>query len=94
MPGEFVSPGGAVGMGIAQPGGYPPPPPMSPHPAQLRHGPSLHSFIPGHAHHAALMMHHRTPPHPALQPPPPPTAAILNPGEPIDSGHAMDVHAH
>lgn len=81
-------------MGIAQPGGYPPPPPMSPHPAQLRHGPSLHSFIPGHAHHAALMMHHRTPPHPALQPPPPPTAAILNPGEPIDSGHAMDVHAH
>ncbi|XP_051900177.1 homeobox protein Meis2-like isoform X2 [Pristis pectinata] len=89
IPGDFVSQGGAVGMGLPQPGYTPPP--MTPHPAQLRHGPSLHSYVPGHPHHPAMMMHSRPPSHPVMSSQSP---SLLNPGEPIVGGQAMDVHAH
>ncbi|XP_059806805.1 homeobox protein Meis2-like isoform X1 [Hypanus sabinus] len=89
IPGDFVSQGGAVGMGLPQPGYTPPP--VTPHPAQLRHGPSLHSYVPGHPHHPAMMMHSRPPSHPVMSSQSP---SLLSPGEPITSGQAMDVHGH
>ncbi|XP_072885374.1 homeobox protein meis3-like isoform X2 [Hemitrygon akajei] len=89
IPGDFVSQGGAVGMGLPQTGYTPPP--VTPHPAQLRHGPSLHSYVPGHPHHPAMMMHSRPPSHPVMSSQSP---SLLSPGEPITSGQAMDVHGH
>ncbi|XP_059496879.1 homeobox protein Meis1-like isoform X3 [Stegostoma tigrinum] len=89
VPGDYVPQGGAMGLGIQQ-AGYTPPP-MAPHPTPLRHGASVHSYVPGHSHHPAMMMHSGAPPLPAMSSPSP---SILNPGEPILSGQAMDIHAH
>ncbi|XP_043938943.1 homeobox protein meis3-like isoform X2 [Protopterus annectens] len=81
MPAEY--PAGPIGMGFTQPAYAATQ--MPPHPAGLRHGPSLHSYIPGHPHHPSMM--HRGPsPHHMM--------SAQSPGETILGGQAMDIHAH
>uniref|UniRef100_H3B4V1 Meis homeobox 3 n=1 Tax=Latimeria chalumnae TaxID=7897 RepID=H3B4V1_LATCH len=82
MPGDF--PAGPMGMGFTQ-AGYTPSQ-MTPHPAGLRHAPSLHSYVPGHPHHPAVMMHGGPSPHHMM--------SAQSPGETIVSGQTMDIHAH
>ncbi|XP_042313985.1 homeobox protein Meis2-like [Sceloporus undulatus] len=89
MPGEYVSRGGPLGMNMGQPSYTPPQ--MPPHPAQLRHGPPMHTYIPGHPHHPAMMMH-GGPPHPGM-PMPATSPTMLNTGDPAMSGQVMDIHA-
>ncbi|XP_043536621.1 homeobox protein Meis2-like [Chiloscyllium plagiosum] len=89
VPGDYVPQGGAMGLGLQQ-AGYTSRP-MAPHPTQLHHGASAHLYVPGHSHHPAMMTHSGPPPHPAMSPP---SSSILNPGETILSGQAMDIHAH
>lgn len=89
MLGDFLSHGGPVGMGMVQPsyGG----PPMPPHSAQLRHGPPMHSYIPGHPHHPAMLMH-GGPAHPVM-PMSAPSPPVPHPGDPTMGGSVMDIHA-
>ncbi|KAJ1107522.1 hypothetical protein NDU88_004912 [Pleurodeles waltl] len=82
MPGDY--PAGPMAMGFSQ-AGYTPPQ-MPPHPAGLRHGPALHSYLPGHPHHTAVMMPNGPSPHHMM--------SAQSPGEPIVNGQAMDIHAH
>lgn len=89
MPGNYISPSGPMGMSMGQPG-YPPSQ-MPLHHTQLRHGPSMHTYIPGHHHHPAMMMH-GGPPHPAM-PVSASSPSVLNTGDPTMSGHVMDIHA-
>ncbi|XP_060712233.1 homeobox protein Meis2-like isoform X3 [Hemiscyllium ocellatum] len=89
VPGDYVPQGGAMGLGLQQ-AGYTSRP-MAPHPTQLHHGASAHLYVPGHSHHPAMMTPSRPPAHPAMSSPSP---SILNPGETILSGQAMDIHAH
>lgn len=89
MPGDYVSRGGPMGMNMGQPSYTPPQ--MPPHPAQLRHGPPMHTYIPGHPHHPAMMMH-GGPPHPGMQMPAT-SPTMLNTGDPAMSGQVMDIHA-
>ncbi|NXQ27760.1 MEIS2 protein, partial [Alaudala cheleensis] len=94
MPGDYVSRGSPMGMSMAQPSYTPPqmPPQMPPHPAQLRHGPPMHPYIPGHPPHPAMVMHGGPPHHPGM-PMPAPSPTMLHPGEPAASGQVMDIHA-
>lgn len=90
MAGDYVSQGGPMGMSMAQPSYTSPQ--MPPHPAQLRHGPPMHPYIPGHPHHPAMMMHGGPPTHPGM----PMTASsptMLNPGDPTMAGQVLDIHA-
>lgn len=89
MPGDYVSRGSPMGMNMGQPSYTPPQ--MPPHPAQLRHGPPMHTYIPGHPHHPAMMMH-GGPPHPGM-PMSASTPTMLHTGEPAVSGQVMDIHA-
>lgn len=89
MPGNYISPSGPMGMSMGQPG-YPPSQ-MPLHHTQLRHGPSMHTYIPGHHHHPAMMMH-GGPSHPAM-PMSASSPSVLNTGDPTMSGHVMDIHA-
>ncbi|KAM6082885.1 homeobox protein Meis1 isoform 2-T2 [Morphnus guianensis] len=89
MPGDYVSRGSPMGMNMGQPSYTPPQ--MPPHPAQLRHGPPMHTYIPGHPHHPAMMMH-GGPPHPGM-PMSASSPTMLHTGEPAVSGQVMDIHA-
>ncbi|KAM4679147.1 homeobox protein Meis1 isoform 2-T2 [Amazona ochrocephala] len=89
MPGDYVSRGSPMGMNMGQPSYTPPQ--MPPHAAQLRHGPPMHTYIPGHPHHPAMMMH-GGPPHPGM-PMSAPSPTMLHTGEPAVSGQVMDIHA-
>ncbi|RXM30483.1 Homeobox protein Meis2 [Acipenser ruthenus] len=89
MPGDYVSHSGPMGMSMGQPSYNPPQ--MPPHSAQLRHGPPMHSYIPGHPHHPAMMMH-GGPPHPGM-PMSASSPTMLNPGDPTMGGQVMDIHA-
>ncbi|XP_042676419.1 homeobox protein Meis2-like [Centrocercus urophasianus] len=89
VPGDYVSRGSPMGMNMGQPSYTPPQ--MPPHPAQLRHGPPMHTYIPGHPHHPAMMMH-GGPPHPGM-PMSASSPTMLHPGEPAASGQVMDIHA-
>ncbi|KAM6221393.1 homeobox protein Meis1 isoform 3-T3 [Rhynchocyon petersi] len=89
MPGEYVARGGPMGVSMGQPSYTQPQ--MPPHPAQLRHGPPMHTYIPGHPHHPAVMMH-GGPPHPGM-PMSASSPTVLNTGDPTMSGQVMDIHA-
>ncbi|KAM6270996.1 homeobox protein Meis1 isoform 2-T2 [Spheniscus humboldti] len=89
MPGDYVSRGSPMGMNMGQPSYTPPQ--MPPHPAQLRHGPPMHTYIPGHPHHPAMMMH-GGPPHPGM-PMSASSPTMLHTGEPAVSGQVMDIDA-
>lgn len=89
VPGDYVSRGSPMGMNMGQPSYTPPQ--MPPHPAQLRHGPPMHTYIPGHPHHPAMMMH-GGPPHPGM-PMSASSPTMLHTGEPAVSGQVMDIHA-
>ncbi|XP_078262515.1 homeobox protein Meis2a isoform X3 [Rhinoraja longicauda] len=90
MPGDYVSQGGPMGMSMAQPSYTPPH--MTQHPAQLRHGPPMHSYLPSHPHHPAMMMHGGPPPHPGM-PMSAQSPTMLNPVDPSVGGQVMDIHA-
>ncbi|XP_043552609.1 homeobox protein Meis1b isoform X1 [Chiloscyllium plagiosum] len=90
MPGDYVSQGGPMGMSMGQPSYTPPQ--MPPHPAQLRHGPPMHSYIPGHPHHPAMMLHGGPPAHPGMSMSAS-SPTMLNPGDPTMGGQVMDIHA-
>ncbi|KAL4639919.1 homeobox protein Meis1 isoform X1 [Arapaima gigas] len=87
MPGDYMAHCGSMGMG--QPSFSPPQ--MPPSSAQLRHGPPMRPYIPGHPPHPAMLMH-GGPPHPAM-----PLSAssppMLNPGDPSMAGQVIDIHA-
>ncbi|XP_036385094.1 homeobox protein Meis1 isoform X1 [Megalops cyprinoides] len=87
MPGDYVSHCGPMGMGQSSFT----PPQMPPHSAQLRHGPPMRSYIPGHPHHPAMLMH-GGPPHPAM-PMSASSPPMFNPGDPTMGGQVMDIHA-
>ncbi|KFV87492.1 Homeobox protein Meis2, partial [Struthio camelus australis] len=89
MPGDYVSRGSPMGMNMGQPSYSPPQ--MPPHPAQLRPGPPMHTYIPGHPHHPAMMMH-GGPPHPGM-PMSASSPTMLSTGDPAMSGQVMDIHA-
>ncbi|XP_051693744.1 homeobox protein Meis1 isoform X1 [Oryctolagus cuniculus] len=89
MPGEYVARGGPMGVSMGQPSYTQPQ--MPPHPAQLRHGPPMHTYIPGHPHHPTVMMH-GGPPHPGM-PMSATSPTVLNTGDPTMSGQVMDIHA-
>ncbi|XP_016380199.1 homeobox protein Meis1b isoform X1 [Sinocyclocheilus rhinocerous] len=89
MPGDYLSHSGPVGMAMGQPGYGASQ--MPHHPAQLRHGPPMHSYIPGHPHHPAMLMH-GGPPHPAM-PMSASSPPMFNPGDPTMGGQFMDIHA-
>lgn len=89
VPGDYVSRGSPMGMNMGQPSYTPTQ--MPPHPAQLRHGPPMHTYIPGHPHHPAMMMH-GGPPHPGM-PMSASSPTMLHTGEPAVSGQVMDIHA-
>ncbi|XP_040589095.1 homeobox protein Meis1 isoform X2 [Mesocricetus auratus] len=89
MPGEYVARGGPMGVSMGQPCYTQPQ--MPPHPAQLRHGPPMHTYIPGHPHHPTVMMH-GGPPHPGM-PMSASSPSVLNTGDPTMSGQVMDIHA-
>ncbi|XP_077771796.1 homeobox protein Meis1 isoform X4 [Canis aureus] len=89
MPGEYVARGGPMGVSMGQPSYTQPQ--MPPHPAQLRHGPPMHTYIPGHPHHPTVMMH-GGPPHPGM-PMSASSPTVLNTGDPTMSGQVMDIHA-
>ncbi|KAL2083153.1 hypothetical protein ACEWY4_020926 [Coilia grayii] len=98
MFGDYLSHGGPVGMGMVQPSYSGPQ--LPPHSAQLRHGPPMHSYIPGHPHHPAMLMHGGPPPPPPPPPPHPvmpmsaPSPPVPHPGDPTMGGPVMDIHAH
>ncbi|MGH0167494.1 UNVERIFIED_CONTAM: hypothetical protein FKN15_052569 [Acipenser sinensis] len=78
-------PGGAMGLGLAQPG-YPPGP-LAPHAApSLRHPPSLHSYPPPHP---AMLLHGPPGAHGAHH-----VLSAASPGEQLLGGQTMDIHAH
>uniref|UniRef100_A0A672MUY1 Homeobox protein Meis1 n=1 Tax=Sinocyclocheilus grahami TaxID=75366 RepID=A0A672MUY1_SINGR len=89
MPGDYLSHSGPVGMAMGQPGYGASQ--MPHHPAQLRHGPPMRSYIPGHPHHPAMLMH-GGPPHPAM-PMSASSPPMFNPGDPTMGGQFMDIHA-
>lgn len=89
MPGDYLSHSGPVGMAMGQPGYSASQ--MPHHPAQLRHGPPMRSYIPGHPHHPAMLMH-GGPPHPAM-PMSASSPPMFNPGDPNMGGQFMDIHA-
>ncbi|XP_057414620.1 homeobox protein Meis1 isoform X3 [Balaenoptera acutorostrata] len=89
MPGEYIARGGPMGVSMGQPSYTQPQ--MPPHPAQLRHGPPMHTYIPGHPHHPTVMMH-GGPPHPGM-PMSASSPTVLNTGDPTMSGQVMDIHA-
>uniref|UniRef100_A0A9J8BJ17 Meis homeobox 1 b n=1 Tax=Cyprinus carpio carpio TaxID=630221 RepID=A0A9J8BJ17_CYPCA len=89
MPGDYLSHSGPVGMAMGQPGYGASQ--MPHHPAQLRHGPPMRSYIPGHPHHPAMLMH-GGPPHPAM-PMSASSPPMYNPGDPTMGGQFMDIHA-
>ncbi|XP_053568075.1 homeobox protein Meis2-like isoform X2 [Bombina bombina] len=89
MPGNYISASGPMGMSMGQPSYSPSQMPI--HHAQLRHGPSVHTYIPGHHHHPAMMMH-GGPHHPGM-PMSASSPSVLNTGDPTMSGHVMDIHA-
>uniref|UniRef100_A0A2K6QA21 Meis homeobox 1 n=1 Tax=Rhinopithecus roxellana TaxID=61622 RepID=A0A2K6QA21_RHIRO len=89
MPGDYVARGGPMGVSMGQPSYTQPQ--MPPHPAQLRHGPPMHTYIPGHPHHPTVMMH-GGPPHPGM-PMSASSPTVLNTGDPTMSGQVMDIHA-
>lgn len=89
MPGEYVARGGPMGVSMGQPSYTQAQ--MPPHPAQLRHGPPMHTYIPGHPHHPAVMMHGGQP-HPGM-PMSASSPSVLNTGDPTMSAQVMDIHA-
>lgn len=89
MPGDYLSHSGPVAMAMGQPGYSASQ--MPHHPAQLRHGPPMRSYIPGHLHHPAMLMH-GGPPHPAM-PMSASSPPMFNPGDPTMGGQYMDIHA-
>ncbi|XP_076851802.1 homeobox protein Meis2-like isoform X2 [Brachyhypopomus gauderio] len=91
-PGEYVTQSAPVGISMA-PLPYPHPPPQMPHLPQLRHGPPLHPYLPGHpSPHAAMLMHGGPHGHPGMtmsaQSPP-----ILTPADHSTGGQGLDIHA-
>ncbi|XP_063299853.1 homeobox protein Meis1 isoform X1 [Pelobates fuscus] len=89
MPGNYISPSGPMGMSMGQPSYSPSQMPL--HHTPMRHGPSVHTYIPGHHQHPAMMMH-GGPAHPGM-PMSASSPSVLNTGDPTMSGHAMDIHA-
>ncbi|XP_023680676.1 homeobox protein Meis1a isoform X1 [Paramormyrops kingsleyae] len=87
MPRDYMSHCGSMAMG--QPSFSPPQ--MPPHSAQLRHGPPMRPYIPGHPPHPAMLMH-GGPPHSAM-PMSASSPPMLNPGDPSMGGTVMDIHA-
>uniref|UniRef100_A0A667YXE2 Meis homeobox 2 n=1 Tax=Myripristis murdjan TaxID=586833 RepID=A0A667YXE2_9TELE len=95
MPGEYVPHSGPMGMSMAPPS-YTPSHQMTSHPSQLRHGPPLHPYLPGHTHthhpHPAMLMHGGPSSHPGMtmsaQRPP-----LLTPIDPSVGGQGLDIHA-
>lgn len=59
---------------------------MPPHPAGLRHGPSLHSYLPGHPHHASMILPTGTSPHHLV--------SAQSPADALLNGQNIDIHAH
>ncbi|CAL8289920.1 unnamed protein product, partial [Gadus morhua 'NCC'] len=109
MPGEYVPQSGPMGMSMAPPS-YPPAPThhqMTPHPSQLRHGPQLHPYLPGHPHHHHHGHHGHHPhhhPHPAMLMHGGPSLhpgmtmttqrpPLLAPNDPGAGGPGLDIHA-
>ncbi|KAF3701078.1 Homeobox protein Meis2 Meis1-related protein 1 [Channa argus] len=94
MPGEYVPQSGPMGMSMAPPTYSPHQ--MTSHPAQLRHGPPLHAYLPSHPHahhsHHAMLMHGGPSSHPGMtmstQRPP-----LLAPIDPSTGGQGLDIHA-
>uniref|UniRef100_A0AAR2LW37 Homeobox domain-containing protein n=1 Tax=Pygocentrus nattereri TaxID=42514 RepID=A0AAR2LW37_PYGNA len=89
MPGDYLSHSGPMAMGMGQPayGG----PQLPHHSSQLRPGPPMRSYIPGHPQHSAMLMH-GGPPHPAM-PMSASSPPMLPPGDPTMGGQVMDIHA-
>ncbi|XP_072285954.1 homeobox protein Meis3 isoform X1 [Pyxicephalus adspersus] len=83
IPGDYAAAPGSMAMGFP-PAGYSPA--MPSHPAGLRHGPSLHSYLPGHPHHASMILPAGASPH-HLVPAQSQADALLN-------GQNLDIHAH
>ncbi|CAL8296681.1 unnamed protein product [Arctogadus glacialis] len=109
MPGEYVPQSVPMGMSMAPPS-YPPAPThhqMTPHPSQLRHGPQLHPYLPGHPHHHHHGHHGHHPhhhPHPAMLMHGGPSLhpgmtmttqrpPLLAPNDPGAGGPGLDIHA-
>uniref|UniRef100_A0A8B9H1W4 Homeobox domain-containing protein n=1 Tax=Astyanax mexicanus TaxID=7994 RepID=A0A8B9H1W4_ASTMX len=89
MPGDYLCHSGTMAMGMGQPayGG----PQLPHHSGQLRPGPPMRSYIPGHPQHSAMLMH-GGPPHPAM-PMSASSPPMLPPGDPTMGGQVMDIHA-
>ncbi|XP_075462965.1 homeobox protein Meis3 isoform X1 [Ascaphus truei] len=81
--GDYTVAPGTMAMGFPQPG-YTPAMPL--HPAGLRHGPSLHSYLPGHPHHASMILPGGPSPHHLV--------AAQTSGDALMNGQSIDIHAH
>ncbi|XP_073497729.1 homeobox protein Meis3 isoform X1 [Phyllobates terribilis] len=83
IPGDYSAAPSSMTMGFP-PAGYTPA--MPPHPAGLRHGPSLHSYLPGHPHHASMILPTGTSPHHLV--------SAQSPADALLNGQNIDIHAH
>ncbi|CAI9550091.1 unnamed protein product [Staurois parvus] len=83
IPGDYTAAPGSMAMGFP-PAGYTPA--MPSHPAGLRHGPSLHSYLPGHPHHASMILPAGTSPHHLV--------SAQSPADALLNGQNIDIHAH
>ncbi|KAM9326577.1 homeobox protein Meis3 [Gastrophryne carolinensis] len=83
IPGDYTAAPGSMAMGFP-PAGYTPA--MSSHPAGLRHGPSLHSYLPGHPHHASMILPAGASPHHLV--------SAQSPADALLNGQNIDIHAH
>uniref|UniRef100_A0A8C5MSX8 Homeobox domain-containing protein n=1 Tax=Leptobrachium leishanense TaxID=445787 RepID=A0A8C5MSX8_9ANUR len=81
IPGDFTAAPSTMSMGFP-PAGYTPT--TNPHPAGLRHRPSLHSYLPGHTHHTSMIL------------PASPHHLVTAPGsaDALLNGQSIDIHAH
>ncbi|KAB5581959.1 hypothetical protein PHYPO_G00181600 [Pangasianodon hypophthalmus] len=86
MPGDYLPRSSPMTMGMCQPayGG-----PQLPH--QLRPGPLMCSYIPGHPQHSVMLMH-GGPAHPAM-PMSASSPSMFPPGDPTMGGQVLDIHA-
>ncbi|XP_040298445.1 LOW QUALITY PROTEIN: homeobox protein Meis3 [Bufo gargarizans] len=83
IPGDYSAAPSSMTMGFP-PAGYTST--MPPHPAGLRHGPSLHSYLPGHPHHASMILPTGTSPHHLV--------SAQSPADALLNGQNIDIHAH